>query len=489
MAQIHRNHFPLSTFFVLYLIPFALSRSSTYTDSMHYQELDVKSSMQKTKAIFNLSPQTIQEEGVAETPSSELSFTLHPRAAIVAPKEKDYAAVTKARLARDSARVASLMTQHQLSLKNLTTQDLNPADTSLGPEKIQAPLTSGANQGSGEYFTRVGVGRPVKQFYMVIDTGSDISWLQCKPCTECYEQSDPIFNPGSSTTYKSVGCSSQQCNALRVSACQANSCLYQVSYGDGSYTVGDFATESVTFGSASAKSIPNVAIGCGHQNEGLFIGAAGLLGLGHGKLSFPTQIKTTSFSYCLVQRDSSASSTLDFDSAPPRDSVTVPLLRNPKINTFYYLPLAGLAVGGRPVSLPESVFAFDSSGYGGVIIDSGTAVTRLQTAAYNSLRDSFVKLSQHLPKSSSFALFDTCYDLSSMSSVTVPTVAFRFGGGKTVALHPKNYLIPVDSAGKYCFAFAPTSGSLAIIGNIQQQGTRVSYDLANNVVGFSPDKC
>lgn len=474
MAQIHRYHFQLSTFIILSLIAFALS------SSVHYQEFDVKSSMQKTQTLFNLSPQTIQEEDVAKTPSSPLSFTIHSRASIAVPKEKDYAAVTKARLARDSARVDSLMTHLKLSLNNFS---------NFEPEQIQAPLTSGASQGSGEYFTRVGVGRPVKQFYMVIDTGSDISWLQCQPCAECYQQSDPIFNPASSKTYKSVSCASQQCNALRVSACQANSCLYQVSYGDGSYTVGDFATESVTFGSAAANSISNVAIGCGHQNEGLFVGAAGLLGLGHGKLSFPTQIKATSFSYCLVERDSTASSTLEFNSARPSDSVLVSLIRNPKINTFYYLSIVGISVGGRPISVPQSAFAVDASGDGGVIIDSGTAVTRLQTQAYNSLRDSFVKLSQNLPKSSAFALFDTCFDLSSMTSVKVPTVSFRFAGDKTVSLHPHNYLIPVDSAGKYCFAFAPTSGSLSIIGNIQQQGTRVSYDLANNVVGFSPNKC
>ncbi|KAL4288243.1 hypothetical protein AHAS_Ahas19G0266700 [Arachis hypogaea] len=48
--------------------------------------------------------------------------------------------------------------------------------------------------------------------------------------------------------------------------------------------IGDFATETITLGSVS---VPNVVIGCGHNNEGLFVGAAGLLGLRGGPLSFP----------------------------------------------------------------------------------------------------------------------------------------------------------------------------------------------------------
>ena len=155
--------------------------------------------------------------------------------------------------------------------------------TSFEPEKLQTPVTSGKSQGSGEYFSRIGVGRPEKPYYMVIDTGSDVSWIQCKPCFSCYQQTDPIFDPSTSSTYRAMSCESSQCEALQVSACRSDSCVYQVSYGDGSFTVGDFATETLSFGSSG--SVNNVAIGCGRDNEGLFAAAAGLLGLGGGVLS------------------------------------------------------------------------------------------------------------------------------------------------------------------------------------------------------------
>ncbi|KAI5443483.1 Protein ASPARTIC PROTEASE IN GUARD CELL 1 [Lathyrus oleraceus] len=71
-------------------------------------------------------------------------------------------------------------------------------------------------------------------------------------------------------------------------------------------------TETTSFGSSG--SINRVAIGCGHDNEGLFVGVAGLLGLGGGALSLTSQIKASSFSYCLVDRNSDKSSTLEFNS-------------------------------------------------------------------------------------------------------------------------------------------------------------------------------
>jgi hypothetical protein len=322
---------------------------------------------------------------------------------------------------------------------------------------------------------------------MVLDTGSDVNWIQCKPCSDCYQQSDPIYDPTSSSTYESLTCEAQQCQQLEVSACRNGKCLYQVSYGDGSFTVGEYITETVSFGGSG--SVNRVAIGCGHDNEGLFVGAAGLLGLGGGSLSLTSQIKASSFSYCLVDRNSPKTSTLEFNSVQPSDSVTAKLLKNQKLDTFYFMDLTGISVGGQMVAIPPQVFAADGSGGSGIIIDSGTAITRLQTQAYNSLRDSFKKLTQNLRPAEGFALFDTCYDLSNLQSVRVPTVSFHFGENKVWNLPAKNYLIPVDTAGTFCFAFAPTPSQLSIIGNVQQQGTRVSIDVANSLIGFSPNKC
>ncbi|KAJ4830541.1 Protein ASPARTIC PROTEASE IN GUARD CELL 1 [Turnera subulata] len=474
----------------------SLSETTTITTTaVTTTTLDVKSSLEQAMNILSFDPQTQKPftqleqttPSFSNSSSLSLSLELHSREVIFKTHYKDYKSLVLSRLGRDSSRVSGLTARHQLAVNDIRKADLKPVQTEILPEDLTTPVTSGTSQGSGEYFSRVGVGSPAKAFYMVLDTGSDVNWLQCQPCTDCYQQSDPIYNPSASSSYSPLSCSSPQCAALDMSSCRSGQCLYQVNYGDGSFTFGNFVQETVSFGNSG--TISKVSLGCGHDNEGLFVGAAGLLGLGGGPLSLTSQIKASSFSYCLVNRDSSGSSTLDFNSGPPRDSVTATLMRSRKIDTFYYVGLTGMSVGGRALSIPESIFQLDESGNGGVIVDCGTAITRLQTQAYSTLRDTFVSMAQHLRPTSGVALFDTCYDLSGLSSVKVPTVSFLFSGGNAWNLPAANYLIPVDSAGTYCFAFAPTSSSLSIIGNVQQQGTRVSFDLANNRVGFSTSKC
>ncbi|KAM0056783.1 putative nepenthesin [Helianthus debilis subsp. tardiflorus] len=429
--------------FFLFLSLLSLSTTTTTAGTpTTTATLDVATTVQKTLDLLN--PNFLQQqsdksqktssESRPKTTSSSLSFTVHPRSSIHKLHHNDYESLTRARLARDSHRVNSVITNMDISISGTNRSEMKPVVESNSMYKVEdltTPVTSGISQGSGEYFAR--------------------------------------------------------CQALETSACRSTGCLYQVSYGDGSFTVGDFVTETVSFGNSG--SVPSVAIGCGHDNEGLFVGSAGLLALGGGPLSLPSQIKATSFSYCLVDRDSDKSSTLEFNSAPPAGSVTAPLLRNPKVKTYLYVGLTGISVGGRPLSIPPSIFAVDDSGRGGAIVDSGTAVTRLQSQAYNSLRDAFTQQARNLKPTDGFSLFDTCYDFSSLTRVAVPTVAFNFAGGKTLSLRPENYLIPVDSNGKFCLAFAPTDSPLSIIGNVQQQGTRVGYDISKSVVSFSPGNC
>jgi aspartyl protease family protein len=467
--------------------------------------LDISVSLSQAQSALSYDPAQAQPldqsmVGAATGTTGTDSFTLDLHSRDFPPfptrhhRHTDYRSLTLSRLNRDAMRVSAITSRISLAIDGVKRTDLKPVAEgkflSTMQEAIEGPIVSGTSQGSGEYFSRVGIGSPAKSLYMVLDTGSDVTWVQCEPCADCYQQTDPLFDPSESTSYTTLSCDSPKCHSLDVSACRnsTSSCLYQVSYGDGSYTVGDFASETITLG--NSQPVPSVAVGCGHDNEGLFVGAAGLLAMGGGPLSFPSQISAKSFSYCLVDRDSQSASTLELSSdGGEAADVMAPLLKNSKLETFYYVGLSGISVGGELLSIPESSFAMGERGSGGIIVDSGTAVTRLQTEAYNALRDAFIAGARSLPHADGFSLFDTCYDLSGRTSVEVPTVAFHFGSGNELKLPAKNYLIPVDSAGTYCLAFAPTNGPLSIIGNVQQQGIRVSFDVGRSVVGFSPNKC
>ncbi|CAN1157124.1 Aspartic proteinase CDR1 [Linum perenne] len=103
---------------------------------------------------------------------------------------------------------------------------------------------------NGEYLVNISLGTPPFPIVAIADTGSDIIWTQCKPCNNCYKQDAPVFDPKSSTTYRTVSCSSDTCNSLQNegSSCSSNGqvCQYQVSYGDQSHTQGDVAWTTLT---------------------------------------------------------------------------------------------------------------------------------------------------------------------------------------------------------------------------------------------------
>ncbi|XP_065865191.1 protein ASPARTIC PROTEASE IN GUARD CELL 2 [Euphorbia lathyris] len=357
-------------------------------------------------------------------------------------------------------------------------------------EDFGAEVVSGMNQGSGEYFVRIGVGSPARNQYVVIDSGSDIVWVQCQPCTQCYRQSDPVFDPANSASFIGVACSSAVCDRVENSGCNGGRCRYEVMYGDGSYTKGTLALETLTFG---GTVVHDVAIGCGHRNRGMFVGAAGLLGLGGGSLSLVGQLGGQmggAFSYCLVSRGTDSSGSLEFGrGAMPVGAAWIPLIRNPRASSFYYIGLSGLGVGGVKIPISDNVFQLDENGNGGVVMDTGTAVTRLPTVAYVAFRDAFVAGTGNLPRASGVSIFDTCYNLYGFVSVRVPTVSFYFSGGPILTLPARNFLIPVDDVGTFCFAFAASPSGLSIIGNIQQEGIQISFDGANGFVGFGPNVC
>ncbi|CAI9097087.1 OLC1v1033397C1 [Oldenlandia corymbosa var. corymbosa] len=388
-----------------------------------------------------------------------------------------------ARMKRDAARVAAI-------IKQVSGGGVHKNGGVYEEEKFGTEVISGMEQGSGEYFVRIGVGSPARNQYMVIDSGSDIVWVQCQPCNLCYHQSDPVFDPSLSASFSGVSCGSFLCDKVENSGCNSGRCKYEVQYGDGSYTKGTMALETLSFGGTVVR---NVAIGCGHRNRGMFVGAAGLLGLGGGSMSLVGQLGGQTggaFSYCLVSRGTSSTGSLEFGlGALPVGAAWVPLLRNPRAPSFYYIGLSGLGVGGMQLPIPEQVFQLSELGDGGVVMDTGTAVTRLPGEAYVTFRDAFIAETANLPRAAGVSIFDTCYNLNEFVTVRVPTVSFFLSGGPILTLPARNFLIPVDERGTFCFAFAPSSTKLSIIGNIQQEGIQISFDGANEFVGFGPNVC
>jgi len=67
----------------------------------------------------------------------------------------------------------------------------------------------------GEYAMEVSVGTPPQHFIVIIDTGSDLVWLNCKPCIQCIvNATDKPFDPTQSTSYHKASCTDAACTVL-----------------------------------------------------------------------------------------------------------------------------------------------------------------------------------------------------------------------------------------------------------------------------------
>nr|KYP58971.1 Aspartic proteinase nepenthesin-1 [Cajanus cajan] len=324
------------------------------------------------------------------------------------------------------------------------------------------------------------IGTPPFEVMGIADTGSDLVWLQCKPCKKCYNQTTPLFDSAKSSSYKPVSCNSSLCK-------------YDVEYGDRSYSRGNIAFETLTLGSTRGSSVafPKIAIGCGFTNGGKFDPkGSGIVGLGGGGISLMTQIGHSvdfKFSYCLVPSfESKGASKINFGEkavVAGSGTVTTPIIRG-SVDTYYYLKLEGMSVGSKRIELIDNSTSNDAKG--NIIIDSGTTLTFLPKKFYAKLESEVpaqIKMERdHSPEQ----FLSLCYKIPSNETFEAPLVTAHFSGADVV-LNSLNTFVSV-SDNETCFAFAPVIAD-SIFGNIAQTNHMVGFDLLKKTVSFKPTDC
>ncbi|KAK8565029.1 hypothetical protein V6N13_020155 [Hibiscus sabdariffa] len=322
---------------------------------------------------------------------------------------------------------------------------------------------------SGEYLMNISLGTPGFDVVAIADTGSDLIWTQCKPCSHCFNQEAPFFNPTKSSTYRKLSCTASQCSRLQGSSCSSDhTCQCSVSYGDASFSNGDLAADTLTLASTSGRpmAVPYTVIGCGRNNGGTFNEkTSGIIGLGGGKVSLISQLGTSiagKFSYCLLPiSETGNSSKMNFGSnavVSGAGVVSAPLVKKSP-DTFYYLTLEAISVGTKRIEFTGSS---TGSGEGNIIIDSGTTLTLLPSDFYAEL-ESVVDSHINATKVEGPQGLSLCYEAQNL--IEFPEVTVHFTDAD-VKLKPLNIFVKVSDT-TICFAFSGVE-DLAIYGNIAQ---------------------
>ncbi|CAM0944491.1 unnamed protein product [Alopecurus aequalis] len=349
----------------------------------------------------------------------------------------------------------------------------------LEQSAVTVPTNLGDTLDTLEYVITVAIGTPAVTQTMIIDTGSDVSWVHCTS-----SNGSVPFDPVKSTTYVPFSCGSAPCTQLgeEGNGCSSSECQYIVKYLDGSNTTGTYGSDTLVL--TASETVPNFQFGCSHSAGGFDDQTDGLMGLGGDVESLVSQTAATygkAFSYCLPETSSSPGFLTLGAPNSTAGFVTTPMLRSQTVPTIYGILLEDIAVDGKLLGISPTVFI------NGSVMDSGTVITRLPTRAYSALRSAFRAGMTDYKRAPALSLLDTCYDFTGLNNISIPTVALVFDGGAVVDLVPNGIMISVsDSAG--CLAFGASS-RLSLIGNVQQRAFEVLHDVGKSVFGFRSGAC
>ncbi|KAI3420499.1 Peptidase A1 domain-containing protein [Psidium guajava] len=361
----------------------------------------------------------------------------------------------------------------------------------------------------GLYYTKVQLGNPAKDYYVQIDTGSDVLWVSCSSCSGCPGKSGlPIqlnsFDPSSSKTASMISCSDKLCvQGVQSSdsgcSSQKNSCSFSFQYGDGSgasgYYVSDqFHFDTVFGGSQAANSSASVVFGCGTAVSGELTktdrAVAGIFGFGQQSMSVISQLASQGvtpkvFSHCLSGAGNGGGILVLGEIVEP-NIVYSPLVPS---QPHYNLNLLSISVGGQQLAIDSSVFSTSSSQ--GTIIDSGTTLAYLAEGAYDhfvtAIADAVSQTAQTYP-----AQGNNCFLITSSVADAFPQVSLNFEGGASMVLSAEEYMLQQQSGGTevWCIGFSKVQGQdITILGDLVLQNKIVVYDLAGQRIGWANYDC
>ncbi|KAK4791912.1 hypothetical protein SAY86_022347 [Trapa natans] len=356
------------------------------------------------------------------------------------------------------------------------------------------------------------VGTPPQAQEMVLDTGSQLSWVKC------HQKLSPrppttTFDPSLSSSFSAVPCNHPVCKpqvpdyTIPTSCDNNRLCHYSYFYADGTLAEGNLVSERLVFPGIS-QITPSLVLGCATSTTD----DKGILGLNLGRLSFPSQAKLSKFSYCVPARTAAASVL-----AGPSPTGSFVLGANPNSAAFRYLslltfpqsqtkpnldplaytiPMRGIRIGAKMLDIPPSAFIPDAGGSGQTMIDSGSELTYLVDEAYSKVKEEVVRLAGPKMKkgySYSNGEVDMCFDQKNAAAVgrLIGGMAFEFGNGVEISVPSDRVLAEVES-GIHCLAVGMSSmlgAASNIMGNFHQQNVWVEFDLENHRVGLGKADC
>ncbi|XP_074319337.1 aspartic proteinase nepenthesin-1-like [Silene latifolia] len=353
-------------------------------------------------------------------------------------------------------------------------------------------------------------------YYLHLDTGSTLTWLQCAECQKagntCFPQVDPLYRTSLSHSFTPVMENSAVCTSASPNPNPRLPCYYNVEYADGAKSHGVLGYESFTIESDSTPdySMP-ILFGCGFNQEGFSVKpgepekAAGMMGLGRGKEALHVQLDYShvglSFSYCFQDLlnqgggpDTPQPPTYlrffeDMQDDPSTYQETTFQVTH---SSMYFVRLINIKIDDTFVPMVP----LDR-----VVIDSGSSITHLVTPVYNSIKDTlwswlisrgfYPRILQ--PTSQTNDLSFCIIKIPGLGFDTLPSIHLILEGGGDFEIKPEQGFIllkgdPMKNEEYFCLMIDPHD-ELNIIGAFQQVNHTVIYNTKQNKLLFRNEDC
>ncbi|XP_051118251.1 aspartic proteinase 36 isoform X2 [Andrographis paniculata] len=372
---------------------------------------------------------------------------------------------------------------------------------------VDLPLGgTGRPDAVGLYYAKIGIGTPSKDYYVQVDTGSDITWVNCIQCRQCPKKGYhgielTLYNPKDSLTANLVSCNQPFCKAIGggLSGCGANaSCFYTEVYGDGSYSMGYFVEDVVQYdrvsGDLQTKSANGTVIfGCGAGQSG-DLGSPddaldGILGFGKSNSSMLSQLASSGkvkkmFAHCLDGDNGGGIFAIGHVVQPQVN--TTPLVRD---QPHYNVNMTAIQVGSDYLNLTTDVLFGDKKG---AIIDSGTTLAYLPEAIYVPLVKKILSTQPDLKLQTLHDQY-TCFEFSERVDEGFPNITLHFENSLSLMVYPHDYLFHFEDL--MCIGWqnsgmgSQDKKNITVLGDLVLSNKLVLYDLEKQSIGWTEYNC
>ncbi|XVE60301.1 hypothetical protein DITRI_Ditri05aG0117900 [Diplodiscus trichospermus] len=350
----------------------------------------------------------------------------------------------------------------------------------------------------GYYSVTLEIGNPPKPFQLDIDTGSDLTWVQCDaPCTGCTLPRDRLYKP---VKDKFLACKDPICAALHSSKehqCRDpnDKCGFQLGYADHGSVRGVVVSDNFRLPHADrSHSDPLLAFGCGYHLQNPTLPTAGVLGLSKSKASISSQLRTLGITQNVVGHCLSGQGGgflfLGADFVPKSGMTWTPMLQN-SFDKHYSSGPAELLFSGKPTGVKGL----------NVIFDTGSTYTYLSSKFYHTVvnlirKDLSGKQLQDVHNEALQICWKGTRPFKSVRDVRkyFSTFALSFTGASNIQLPlpPEAYLI-VTERGNVCLGILNSAeaglGTSNVIGDISLQDKLMIYDNEKQRIGWASADC